>query len=536
VLGAAISSVAFVAIGGSSLSQADASTRTSQFFGMNAQYVFKLPEAQWDSQLASIAGMGIGMVREDASWSGVERTPPVGGQHRYNWSKPDAEISALARHGLRWYPILDYSTTWDATLSGPLGWKSAPIDPAYFAAYAAAFAQRYGPGGSFWVAHPSLQQLPVQTFEIWNEPNLDQFWPTVSGAADRYGDLLAATMPAIRAVDPTAEVVVGGLSPTGLVEFLNEIEAGHPGLIAQMDAVAFHPYGTTFTNTGARVRVLREWLDAHGAGALPIEITETGWATPPLSEGERAVRMSTLVQGLSLSSCDITRIIPYTWLTFEGEASNPEEWFGIANANATLKPTGAALGEAIQAVRNGTATATSDPCAGLNVPPRKSQSPAESGSGLGPVAPGSGSESGAVASGRSSATTTSPASSPPSVPLAVSPVAVGDSPSVAKPVSTLRRKTASGIVVDVRRHGQAIVVQVKCSRACRSIVRLTRSGHPRVRASASPVLQHRYRTTIRLSGSSHAVLVVRVTVQIPGFLPQTLVRRLARRDATPPRR
>src|SRR6185312_245600 len=134
--------------------------------------------------------------------------------------------------------------------------------------------------------------------------------------------------------------------------------------LATVDAVAFHPYGTTFLNTGTRIEVLRAWLDQHGAAALPIEITETGWATPPLPEDVRAARMATLVVGLAGSSCDITRFIAQTWLTPDVDASDPNDFFGIANADATLKPTGVAFVNAVSAVEQGAAQATSDPCAG----------------------------------------------------------------------------------------------------------------------------------------------------------------------------
>src|SRR6185312_10604026 len=134
--------------------------------------------------------------------------------------------------------------------------------------------------------------------------------------------------------------------------------------LATVDAGAFHPYGTTFLNTGSRIEALRDWLDQHGAEALPIEITETGWATPPLPEDVRATRMATLVAGLPGSSCDVARFIAQTWLTPDVDASDPNDFFGIANADATLKPTGVAFVDAIAAVEHGTAQATSDPCAG----------------------------------------------------------------------------------------------------------------------------------------------------------------------------
>ncbi len=527
-----------VAIGlssGSSVRAAPALLR-SDYFGMNAQYVFKLPPQQWDRQLAAIAATGVGVVREDAFWSRAERRAPSRGAHSYDWSSADAIAAALARNGLRWYPILDYSTPWAGMLGGPKGWKSAPIDPDEFAAYAAAFARRYGSGGSFWTDNPSLPALPVQTYEIWNEPNLADFWPDTSGAAARYGDLLAATAPAIRAADPDGNVVVGGLSPTGLTDFLNGIEARRPGLIAEMDAVAFHPYGTTFANTGARVRVLREWLDQHGAATLPIEVTETGWATPPLPEADRATRMANLVRGLTQSTCGITRIIPYTWMTFESEESNPEEWFGIARGDGSVKPTGIALTAAIASVLAGATIPAADPCTGLDSDVRGPSFPEISLGGL------SGSESGpqpepapepqpelepepeqVATESQPTPAETDPGLLPEPPPLTANhtdPVP----PSVEAAAAPVIDDGQAAIVVRKRRH--AVAVEVTCPRGCTAIVRLRRAGGKAIAKSVNPHLSRRYRALLSLPASTRGAVTVRATVETPGAEPQLLVRKL----------
>jgi hypothetical protein len=558
------STMALLAIGASPSNGANQTGPGSDFFGMNAQYVFKLSQDEWEPHLAAIARIGIGVVRTDAFWSEVEHQPPTNGQHRYDWTIPDSIIAALARHGLRWDPILDYSTPWAATLPGPSGWKSAPSDPADFAAYAAAFAARYGTGGSFWSANPSLPALPVQTYEIWNEPNRADFWPNVSGAAERYGNLLAMTLPAIRAADPAGRIAVGGLSPDGLVEFLNKIEAQHPGLIADTDAVAYHPYGTTFASTGARIRLLREWLDEHGAGALPIEITETGWATPPLSENERASRMSTLVQGLAESSCDISRIIPYTWMTFEADPYNPEEWFGIANRNATLKPTGIALAGAIEAVKAGTETAPSDPCAGLggalqksvvtheqnpdsteqssglSESPEQSSGPAEDGpgpteqnpetpeQGLGapeqdPVLQGAGSTGPDVPS---NATATGPLNSAAATVKAQTTLKPTFTDSIQASPPSGRPATHPRVTVSARVLGHTVAVAVTCSQACRTTIRLVQRGGKPTGSSAGGHFLRKHHIVLRLRAVGSKGIVLRITVQIPGEPAKTLIRKL----------
>lgn len=77
-----------------------------------------------------------------------------------------------------------------------------------FASFAAALAERYGPGGAFWRARPDLAADPVDTYEIWNEPDVGMFWAPASDPA-RYADLYLRARDAIKAVDPGARVIVG---------------------------------------------------------------------------------------------------------------------------------------------------------------------------------------------------------------------------------------------------------------------------------------------------------------------------------------
>lgn len=55
--------------------------------------------------------------------------------------------------------------------------------------------------------------MGVHTFEIWNEPNYAQFWPSAPNAAE-YVTMLKAGYAAVKTADPGATVLMGGLSPT----------------------------------------------------------------------------------------------------------------------------------------------------------------------------------------------------------------------------------------------------------------------------------------------------------------------------------
>src|SRR5260370_31086653 len=150
------------------------------------------PRAEIDAQLAALARTGATTVRSDALWETAEPTPPsdgvqlfppaVGLIHHYDWRRDDQIAGMLAAHGLRWLPIIDYTATWDESVPGDD--HSPPKSASEFYSYAAAVAARYGPGGSFWSENSNLPARPVDTYEIWNEPDSHYFWhPTPPPAA-----------------------------------------------------------------------------------------------------------------------------------------------------------------------------------------------------------------------------------------------------------------------------------------------------------------------------------------------------------------
>ena len=352
------------------------------YYGVNVQNVFG--SSSTSSQLSAIASSGITLGRIDARWWNVEPKPPSGGQHSYNWSMYDSIAQAMAQHGIRWYPIIGYSTSWSGLTPGMDVSQVAPSHVADYAYYAFAFAKRYGRGGSFWRAHPSLPQLPVTSYEIWNEENSTAFWQPQSDSPEAYADLYMAARNAIRSADPHADVVVGGLAlGTGgggpdEIQFLQRMFAHRPDLRGNIDAVGLHPYQATVADVYARIAAFRTALDQLAGPQVPIEITEVGWSTVKVSDAERAADLTNLVDELPRSDCNISRLITFNWVSPEQSAANADDWFGIFNHNGTPKPSGSAFVTAVRTMRGlssaaaptGTVTICHpDPPAPKTVPP-----------------------------------------------------------------------------------------------------------------------------------------------------------------------
>jgi hypothetical protein len=335
------------------------------FFGVNPGDLFKLPQSQWDAHLSAIADDGVQVVRMGAWWSDLEPGPPVDGQHRYSWSDVDQQVAALARHGLRWEPLLCFSATWGSKIDGD--YTAAPASADNFAAFAGALAKRYGPDGSFWHEHPELPALPITAYEVWNEENANLYWhPATPG---EYADLYAATRSAVHQVDPTARVVVGGLAATNREsalapdDFLRQMYAHRPDLRGHVDAVGLHPFAREPQGVYANIAAFRKDLDAIAGPGVPIELTEIGWTTVDTSEQKRAAYLRELASTLPRSDCGIERLMPYAWVGPEEAAGDREQWFGIANRDATPKPSATAYADSVRLMRGLTGTPPTDPVA-----------------------------------------------------------------------------------------------------------------------------------------------------------------------------
>jgi polysaccharide biosynthesis protein PslG len=321
--------------------------------GANIGLLFNLriyTQAEIAAQLSALARTGAALVRADAPWEATEPRPPVGGFARYNWRFDDQIAGALAAHRLQWLPVIDYSPPWARSVPGVD--HSAPTAPAAYAAYARAFAARYGPRGSFWRAHPGLHAEPVRTYEIWNEPDSAFFWkPRPNPAA--YARLYLLARSGIKSVRPGARVIIGGL--TRPERFVPALLSAQPGLRGHIDGVGIHPYGRDPQAVLARVRTARLALRSAGMAGVPLYVTEFGWRTrPPGGFGFAAPNLRPgfilrTIAALRQTDCGVAAVLLYAWSTPELDPAAARDWFGIDPPTATAGPAVAAFADALSA-------------------------------------------------------------------------------------------------------------------------------------------------------------------------------------------
>ena len=313
---------------------ARARTVPAEFYGVNSGGGLVNDPAARPAAFRTMRAGGLSFVRVDASWGNVEPAPPVGGVHTYNWATYDSFVADLARNGLRWYPVIGYSTPWASSAAGdPF---APPVGDADYAAFTAAVAKRYGSSGSFWAEHPELPRLPTTVYGIWNEPSNTTFWHCAGATPARYMRLYLAARAAIKAVDPGARVAAGGLLDSGVVNadaFLRAMLDSAPAARNQLDALGWHPYVGGLDEVLASVTRARTTLDRYGLRNVPIEISEVGWHTG-FTPAQRAQWIRGLAAKLPHAGMNATRLMPYVW-------TDSPQW-QITNPDGSLGPIGGA--------------------------------------------------------------------------------------------------------------------------------------------------------------------------------------------------
>lgn len=230
---------------------------------------------------AEVRRLGVRWLREDFEWRVAS---PVPGPFR--WQEHDRFMEVVVAGGMRVLPLLLGSPDWAAEEELALpGWPGA------YAAYVAAFADRYGPGGAFWRGRPARQQaLAPRWVELWNEPYLE-FFSRGGVDAGRYGRMVTAAVRAGRRANPEVRYLVAGeleYDADGVRRrWVDDMFAGAPGLADAVDGIAVHPYSTGSPRRRSRDRSLdvrrmddvRAAFARNGAPGRPMWITEIGWST-----------------------------------------------------------------------------------------------------------------------------------------------------------------------------------------------------------------------------------------------------------------
>jgi hypothetical protein len=373
-LGAAL--CALVCGGGSAGGAAGAGARyalPADFLGMVDDYL-PLLSPYWKVQnLERMRRAGVELLRYDFDWAAIEPRAGV-----YDFGPYDAVMTATAQTGMRVLAVLNGPSP-DWAVADPRSCtrvtqygECPPRSMASYGAFATAVARRYGPGGSFWRSHPRLAQVPIVSWEIWNEPNFDIYWGG-HPSASAYAAMLRAAAPALRAVDRHAEIVAASLANpssanvgTGEEQYIKALLAIRPR--PPFDTFSIHQYDYTATAVINDVKGVRALLDAGGLRTTPIWLTEFGWASggpsSPFTVGTKRQAQYVLQTIVTLAreaqAWHIRGLVYYDWQDeriYKGGGSNPWQFHtGLTTIGAAAKPAQSAYYQAagvIGALRRG---------------------------------------------------------------------------------------------------------------------------------------------------------------------------------------
>ncbi|MCL6647367.1 MAG: cellulase family glycosylhydrolase [Chloroflexi bacterium] len=173
--------------------------------------------------------MGFNWVKLIGSWKAVQPTS----RETFTWQALDADIERATTRGMRILLRVDEPPAW---ATGTDARNAPPLDDTALADFLAAVAARY--------------RGKIQAYEIWNEPNTSLEWGGRPPDPAKYVRMLRALYPKVKAADPNAILVTGGLATTGdagtgreawgdLTYLRALYENGARGFF---DAIGSHPY------------------------------------------------------------------------------------------------------------------------------------------------------------------------------------------------------------------------------------------------------------------------------------------------------
>jgi hypothetical protein len=295
------------------------------------------------TETATESALGTHWVRLFATWPDLE---PQRGVYSQSWlSYYDQIFKALPPGTKILIDVVD-SPSWE---TGSSDEHQPPANPDDYAAFVGYLAQRWG--------------SRVAAYEIWNEEDAGIWWTGGPNPA-AYAQLLKATYPVIKAAEPKATVVLGGMTGNDYPFLEGVYAAGGKG---SFDAVGVHtdtacdidsPYeflrgadGRMVPDSFLAYREVHAVMAANGDGGKQIWMTELSWRTTSATcpegawAGQKPEGVSEAEQATDLSEAyHCLAQDPYVkvglWFDLQDESSVLS---GLLRSNGSRKPAFAAM-------------------------------------------------------------------------------------------------------------------------------------------------------------------------------------------------
>ncbi|HEX4669364.1 MAG TPA: glycosyl hydrolase [Solirubrobacterales bacterium] len=220
-------------------------------------------------------------------------------------------------------------------------------DPEHYQEWVVAFIRRYGVGGSFWSEHPELDasRYAMTSFELGNEPYYGGM------TASQYADTVRPTLESVQQLGLPAKLILPSVIFGSDTSWMDTLYQRIPDLNSLFYAFADHPYWyghdpSEGGNDGplARIDTLRQHMNALGASAKPIFITEYGESTADcgeecVSESVQAEHLSEMLDAVvSHPDWGVKMLSTFQLHDWGTDSSDREAQFGLLREDGTPKP------------------------------------------------------------------------------------------------------------------------------------------------------------------------------------------------------
>lgn len=315
----------------------------------------QMKQNQRIKDLHRIKNLGFSEVRFDFDWSVIEPRD----NNTYLWKQYDITMKDVKNAGLRSVVTLDRTPVWARPLNCRYSIFCAPTNSGSFAKFAAAAVKRY-------------QGYDVTAWEIWNEPNIVNFWKPAPNPY-QYAQLLKAAYQAIKQQDPNSIVIIGGLS--GNADNAGRFYIDPRTFLSQLysykaknyfNGVAYHPYTSLrlpqniapyngWSKMYTTSPSIRSIMVANGDQSKYVWITEFGAPTSgpgtevnnpagQLSAGADHVSFNAQAQIAQQAIKDTQKIKWikdldwYTYIDSSSTTSTAGDSYGLLQSNGNPKP------------------------------------------------------------------------------------------------------------------------------------------------------------------------------------------------------
>jgi hypothetical protein len=264
--------------------EADAATPEH---ALDVPYVKYMDPARRDALLNEMTSAGADSVKVEIPWDHLE----YAGDDKYEWGWLDAFVNAAESRGLKIHAQVSAAPPWVSPCSvwePPMG----SSDLTAYRDFLFDIVSRYG--------------TRIEDYEIWNEPNIPDFWQCHAVSPADYAAMLRAGYLGAKAANPNVNIVGGSLSENdiGYLERMYTALRAYPDAAANddfFDALGVHPYAvrggialapntdpaqanytTTFGQKNSAflgIDYMRATLDSHGDQHKNIWLGEFGYST-----------------------------------------------------------------------------------------------------------------------------------------------------------------------------------------------------------------------------------------------------------------